>query len=117
MKALLAAYVMPKKRRQRGDVENVRFGLGEQMRQRFSSQRQRRRTVEVAFDVVEELVRGYQAQRGLRSGSPTRYASMIWSIVHGVASLALNQRLDESDIPARMARDATDAFLSGLAPQ
>jgi AcrR family transcriptional regulator len=68
------------------------------------------------FDFVEGLVRACQAQRCLRSGSATRYASMIWSIVHGVASLALNDRLDETDTPARMARDATDAFLSGMAP-
>src|SRR4051812_31029213 len=38
------------------------------------------------FDFVEGLIRSCQTQRCLRSGSPTRYASMIWSIVHGVAS-------------------------------
>lgn len=70
------------------------------------------------FDYVAGLVSACQARGQLRRGDPARLTTMVWSMLHGIASLVLEGRLDEKTPrdPTRLARDAIDAFLRGMAP-
>jgi hypothetical protein len=48
---------------------------------------------ERAFSVLVSLVKGCQEKRVLMSGDPLDLALLAWSMVHGIAKLAITGRL------------------------
>ncbi|MDA8140432.1 MAG: TetR/AcrR family transcriptional regulator [Desulfobacteraceae bacterium] len=71
------------------------------------------------FAYVAGLVAEAQAQGALRQENVKLMTNMIWATVHGIASLALNQRLvgtETGDNSSTLAREAIAALIKGLAP-
>jgi hypothetical protein len=51
---------------------------------------------EHAFSVLVGLVKGCQEKKQLPSGDPLDFALLAWSLVHGIAKLAITSRLPYS---------------------
>ena len=72
-----------------------------------------------AFSVLVGLVEAAQREGSLPGGDPLALACTAWSLVHGVAKLAIAKRLPfktESEV-LRFATHAIQALHDGLAPQ
>jgi AcrR family transcriptional regulator len=72
-----------------------------------------------AFSVLVGLVEAAQREGGLPGGDPLGLACIAWSLVHGIAKLAIAQRLpfkSESEI-LRFATHAIEALHKGMAPK
>jgi len=59
-----------------------------------------------AFQVLVDAIRSLQAAGEIRADDPLQLAHFIWSVVHGVASLAIDGQLG----PAPQVRDALTSF-------
>ena len=71
-----------------------------------------------AFSVLVGLVEAAQREGSLPGGDPLALACIAWSLVHGVAKLAIAERLPfktESEV-LRFATHAIQALHDGLAP-
>jgi AcrR family transcriptional regulator len=72
-----------------------------------------------AFSVLVGLVEAAQREGSLPGGDPRALACIAWSLVHGVAKLAIARRLpftSEAEI-LRFARLAIQALYDGMAPK
>jgi AcrR family transcriptional regulator len=72
-----------------------------------------------AFSVLASLVEAAQREGSLPPGDPLGSACIAWSLVHGIAKLAIAQRLpfkSESRI-LRFATHAIEALYEGMAPK
>lgn len=73
-----------------------------------------------AFGVLVSSVARAQASGAMRAGPPMELALASWSIVHGLASLLIDQRLTPTGLgaePAALAETITRVLSEGLAPR
>jgi AcrR family transcriptional regulator len=72
-----------------------------------------------AFSVLVGLVEGAQREGSLPGGDPLGLACIAWSLVHGVAKLAIARRLPFKSGPEilRFATHAIEALHAGMAPK
>ena len=77
---------------------------------------QTRAAGERAFGILLHHVEAFQADEALPPGDPMPYALIAWSMVHGVAKLAINGRLPLEGTRAvlNFADTATNALWKGL---
>ena len=71
---------------------------------------------ERAFGTLVRYIEECQAEGVLPQGDPIRFALFAWSLVHGVAKLAISRRLPFSSIDdvLRFTDSATDALALGM---
>lgn len=76
---------------------------------------------ERTFALLVQAITECQAAGQVRSGPPEELAVAAWSIVHGLAALLIDGKLEEHvGSPAeaeRLAHTITDLFMQGLAPR
>lgn len=73
-----------------------------------------------AFGVLVSSVTSAQGCGAMRAGPPMELALASWSIVHGLASLLIDQRLARTELaadPAALAGTVTRLLIDGLAPR
>jgi AcrR family transcriptional regulator len=54
---------------------------------------------EAAFQVLVDTIRGEQAQGRIEPGDPIELAEITWSMVHGIATLAMARHLQRTPTP------------------
>jgi AcrR family transcriptional regulator len=76
---------------------------------------------QAAMDELVEAIGACQKKHQLRRGEPERLAIAAWAMVHGMATLLVDGRLDRERFPekthAALIREVVQVVARGLAPQ
>jgi AcrR family transcriptional regulator len=124
MAEAIAPIKRPLERLRRSGAAYVTFALENtaHFRVMFSAELDARRhpsaraAAELAFEALVAVVADCQEANDLAAGDTRRKASIAWSLVHGIAHLAIGRqlRLKTADDVVRFVGAATDALIDGL---